>query len=188
MQTAEKLHYSEAEYLAFEDAAPFRHEFVGGEVYAMSGGSQRHNKIAGNAYISVTLGLRGRPCQTFINDVKLRIASLGDYYYPDLMVACGHQAANESQVVEDPVLVMEVLSPTTEAIDRREKLHAYRRVPSLQEYVLVAQDRQQVEVYRRQGDIGWLYVTFEPGDTVEFTSVGLSFPIAELYAGTDIPL
>ena len=86
----------------------------------------------------------------------------------------------------NPVLVIEVLSPSTEAIDRREKLHAYRHLPALQEYVLISQDRQQVEIYRRQGDVGWLFITFEPGDSVEFASVGATLPIAELYAGTDV--
>jgi Uma2 family endonuclease len=148
--------------------------------------SDLHNRIAFNGATKLLGHLGSRPCQIFINDVKLRVASLGDYYYPDVMVTCTQQAANESQVVEDPILVVEVLSPSTENIDRREKLHAYRRIPTLQEYALIAQDRQQVEVYRRQGDIGWLYITFEPGDTVEFASVGLSLPIADLYAGTDV--
>ncbi|MDP2831755.1 MAG: Uma2 family endonuclease [Pseudomonadota bacterium] len=188
MQLAEKQILSEAEYLAFEETAPFRHEYVGGEAYAMSGGTLRHNRVAGNAYISLSLALKGRPCQVFMNDVKLHVARDSAYYYPDVMATCSEQAsaANESQVVSNPLLVVEVLSPSTEATDRREKLHAYRRLPSLQEYVLVSQDTQQVEIYRCQGDIGWLYITYEPGDVVEFASVGVALPIAELYAGTDV--
>jgi Uma2 family endonuclease len=188
MQLAEKHILTEAEYLALEETAPIRHEFVAGEAYAMSGGSQRHNRISLNAASLLLSRLAGKPCQVFMSDVKLHIARDSAYYYPDVMVACSEQAAaaNESQVVSDPVLVIEVLSPTTEATDRREKLAAYRRLPSLQEYALVSQDSQQIEIYRRQGDIGWLYITYEPGDTLELASVGVTLPISDLYAGTDI--
>lgn len=187
MQLAEKPTLSEAEYLAFEETAPLRHEYVGGEAYAMSGGTLRHNRVAGNAYISLSLALKGKPCQVFMSDVKLHVARDSAYYYPDVMVACSEQAAaNEAQAISDPVLVVEVLSPSTEATDRREKLHAYRHLPSLQEYALISQDTQQVEIYRRQGDINWLYITYEPGDVVEFVAVGVALPIEELYAGTDV--
>lgn len=188
MQLAEKQTLTEAEYLAFEETSPLRHEYVGGEAYAMSGGTLRHNRISLNAASLLLARLAGKPCQVFMSDVKLHVARDSAYYYPDVMVACSEQAstANEVQAVSDPLLVIEVLSPSTEATDRREKLHAYRHLPSLQEYALVSQDTQQVEVYRRQGDIGWLYITFEPGDTVEFAAVGLTLPLADLYAGTDI--
>ena len=79
-----------------------------------------------------------------------------------------------------------MLSPSTETIDRREKLHAYRHLPALQEYILISQDMQQVEIYRRQGDVGWLYIPCEPDDSVEFARVGVTLPIAELYTGTDV--
>jgi Uma2 family endonuclease len=188
MQLAEKHVLSEAEYLAFEETAPLRREYVGGEAYAMSGGSQRHNRISLNTASLMLSRLAGKPCQVFMSDMKLHVARDSAYYYPDVMVTCAEQAtaANESQVVSDPVLVVEVLSPSTEATDRREKLHAYRHLTSLREYVLISQDTQQVEVYRRQGDINWLYVTYEPGDTVEFAGVGVTLPISDLYAGTDI--
>lgn len=183
---------TETEYLAAESASPIRHEFVAGEVYDMTGGSQRHNRISGNIFIALSLALKGKPCQVFISDVKLRVAQANAYYYPDVMVACADQAtaANDAQVVEDPVLVLEVLSPGTEATDRREKLTAYRKLPSLREYVLVSQDRRQVEVYRRQAEGvqvgGWLYVTFEPEDTVSLESVAVEMAMGDLYLGTDV--
>lgn len=176
-----------------EAAATQHHEYVAGEVYAMAGGSQRHNRIAGNAYIALSLALKGKPSQVFMSDVKLHVARKNAYYYPDVMVACAATAvvANETQVVSDPALVVEVLSPATETVDRREKLAAYRSLPALREYALISQDGQQVEIYRRQGEVGqdigaWLYVTYEPGDIVSFESVGLEMPIAGLYAGTDV--
>jgi Uma2 family endonuclease len=188
MRIAERRALTEAEYLAFESAGSVRHEYVAGEVYAMAGGSQRHNRIALNVASQLLVHLQGKPCQVFMSDVKLHIARDAAYYYPDVMVVCGEQAApaDASQIVEAPVLVVEVLSPGTETIDRREKLHAYRHLSTLQEYALVSQDARQVELYRRQGDIGWLYITFEPDDIAEFASIGARLPLAEIYAGTDV--
>ncbi|MBU1665603.1 MAG: Uma2 family endonuclease [Gammaproteobacteria bacterium] len=188
MQLAEKHSFSEAEYLAFEEASAIRHEYVGGEAYAMSGGTLRHNRIALNTASLLLSRLAGKPCQVFMSDVKLHVARDSAYYYPDVMATCGEQtgAANESQVVNDPLLVIEVISPSTEGTDRREKLAAYRHLPSLREYALISQDTQQVEIFRRQGDINWLYITYEPGDMVEFAAVGVTLPIADLYAGTDL--
>lgn len=188
MQTVQRRLLDEAEYLALEAGSTQRHEYVAGEVYAMAGGSQRHNRIALNLAATLLGRLAGKPCQVFMSDVKLHVAAADAYYYPDVMVTCSEApvAAGEALVVEAPVLVVEVLSTATETIDRREKLAAYRKLASLQEYALVSQDRRQVEIYRRQGDIGWLYVTFEPGDTVCFESVGVSLAMDELYAGTDV--
>ena len=188
MQLVKERAISPAAYLEMEAQSPLKHEYVAGEIYAMVGVSQRHNAIAGNAYLMLRQHLKGKPCLVFMGDVKLGVAQADAFYYPDVMVACreGNPLAGDAPVVDDPVLVIEVLSPSTEATDRREKLQAYRTLPSLREYALVSQDRQQVEVYRREGDIGWLYVVYEPGDMVEFESVGATFPLADLYAGTDI--
>lgn len=188
MQPAARHSLTEAEYLAFEETAPVRHEYLAGEAYAMSGGSLRHNRIALNTASLLLARLSGRACQVFLSDVKLHVARDSAYYYPDVMAICGPQAvaADESSIVTEPVLVIEVLSPATETIDRREKLAAYRRLPSLQEYALVAQDSQQVEIYRRQRGGDWLYIAYGPGETVEFASLGVTVPLAELYVGTDL--
>lgn len=188
MGAARQVLLSEAEYLALEEQSRVRHEYVDGSVYTTAGGSQRHNRIALNAASSLLSALRGKPCQVFISDVKLKVAYDNAYYYPDVMVACGaaERIAGDEQSLNDPVLVVEVLSPGTETIDRREKLAAYRRLPTLLEYVLVNQDSQQVEIYRRQDDIGWLYLSYEAGETLQLTSVDLSLPIAAWYEGTDI--
>lgn len=188
MHTAQRHLISEAEYLAMEAEARERHEYVAGEAYAMAGGSQRHNRIALNLAAILLGKLSGRPCQVFMSDVKLHVAAADAYYYPDVMVTCADQpvAAGEAHVVESALLVVEVLSAATEAIDRREKLAAYRKLAGLQEYALVSQDRRQVEIYRRQGDIGWLYVTYEVDDTVRLESVGIELAMNELYMGTDV--
>lgn len=188
MGHAQRTLPSAADYLAAEAQSQIRHEYVNGEIFAMAGGSQRHNRIALNMASALMSGLRGMPCQVFMSDVKLHVACDNAYYYPDIMVACGDSSriAGEAYSVAEPLLVIEVLSPTTENIDRREKLASYRRLASLNEYVLISQDRQQVEIYRRQGDIGWLYLSFEAGDNMEFASVAIALPITELYAGTDV--
>lgn len=179
---------SEAEYLVMDTASDMRYEYVGGEVYAKSGGTLRHNRITLNLASGLMQALKGRPCQVFMSDVRLKVAAAEAYYYPDVMVACGDApfAADATQALETPVLVVEVLSPASEAIDRREKLSAYRRLPSLMEYALVSQDSRRVEIYRRQGDIGWLYLEFLPGQTVQFAAVDVALPLDDLYAGTDV--
>jgi Uma2 family endonuclease len=188
MQTGRQTVLTREAYLVMEAAARQRHEYVAGAVYAMAGGSQRHNRIALNLAARLLVHLAGRPCQVYMSDVKLFVAAAEAYYYPDVMVVCGEAqaTAGTALVVDAPVLVVEVLSEATESIDRREKLAAYRRLPSLQEYALVSQDRLEVELYRREGDIGWLYLCYEPGDVVQFASVGVDLPLAELYAGTDV--
>lgn len=177
-------------YLAMEARSPVRHEYIAGQIYAMTGVTRRHNTIAGNLYIALRQHLAGKPCDTFLGEVKLAIERVQAYYYPDIMVTCRPEETprdDTARVVGDAVLVVEILSPSTEGIDRREKSRNYRMLDGLKEYVLVSQDRQRVEVYRREGDIGWLHVDYEPGDTLEFASVGLSLPMTALYAGTDTP-
>lgn len=190
MDVVEHRYLTPEQYLALEAQSPLKNEYVAGEIFAMTGTTQRHNVICLNFVTALREHLRGRPCQVFMADIKLRVAKANAYYYPDVMVVChsGVESARagETVVVDEPLLVIEVLSPATEGTDRREKLNAYRQLPALQDYVLVSQDRQQVEIYRRQGDIGWLYISCVPGDEVEFAAVGLTVPIASLYEGTDV--
>lgn len=191
MRATEHKGWSEAGYLASEDHAVVRHEYCAGELFAMPDSSRRHNRIAGNLAVALSGQLEAgqlkmRDCQVFMSGVKLRCAHGPAYYYPDVMMCCGDEfaIADNTSFTDTAQLVVEVLSPSTEAIDRREKLRAYRNVPGLVEYALVSQSERRVELYRRQGDIGWLYLDYEPGDTVEFGSVGARVAMDELYAGT----
>ena len=182
---------SEDDYLALEARSSVRHEYVAGEVFAMTGASIRHNVIAGNIYTAIRQHLRGTPCRAVMESVKLRLREESSVFYPDVMVTCEpqlHELSAEQQIVEEPVLVLEVLSPATEGIDRREKLRAYRTLPSLKEYVLVSQDFIKVEIFRRREDIGWDIVTYEAGDDVRFSSIELELPMLEVYfeAGLEI--
>ena len=184
MKSAPYTTYSESDYLAYEAQSPVRHEYIAGEIFAMTGASIRHNVIAGNLFAELRNHLKGTPCRALLEGVKLRLRKEQSYFYPDVMVTCEdrlQELDSQQQIVEAPLVVIEILSPTTEATDRREKLRAYRTLPSLKEYLLVSQEQAQVEIYRRRGDIGWDIITYEPGDTVEIASLEIKLGMAEIY-------
>ena len=184
MKIAQHQQLSEEDYLRLEAASPIKSEFVAGNIYAMTGASLRHNVIAGNIFTILRAHVRGSPCRTFMSDTKLRVAKFNSYYYPDVMVTCdpSHQTVSSGDtLIDTPRLIVEVLSASTEATDRREKLQAYRSLPSLLEYVLVSQEEALIEIHRRQGDIGWQIITLSPGDPVELSSVELVTDFAALY-------
>jgi Uma2 family endonuclease len=179
---------SEKVYLEAERKSEVRHEYVDGAIFAMSGTSIRHSRIALNLASALLAHLRGKPCIVVMESVQVHVARAKAYYYPDIAVSCppdGKVTADAGHELEQPTLLVEVLSDTTEGIDRREKLHNYRRLRSLQEYVLVSQDRREVEVYRRQGDVGWLRLIYGPDEDLDLPSLGLVLPMAALYEGTD---
>ena len=171
------------EYLAFEERSPLRHEYVAGEVYAMSGVTTRHNVITLNIVAALRGGARGRGCRVFATDVKLRVADR--VYYPDVMVACG-AAADVEQIVEQPVLVVEVTSPSTRATDRREKLEAYRRIPSLATYLIVDQRRRHVLVYARDADATWLRDEADHGE-LSLPALAQRITFDDIYEDVDLP-
>jgi Uma2 family endonuclease len=191
MKIASYTQVSEEEYLALEAQSPLKNEYVVGTIYAMTGASLRHNVIAGNIYSLLRTHLRGSPCRTFMSDAKLRVAKMCSYYYPDVMVTCDprhqHVGSNDG-TVDTPRLVVEILSSSTEATDRREKLLAYRSLPSLLEYVLISQEEAKIEIHRRQGDIGWQIITLTPGDPVELSSVELVSDFAAVYEESGVEL
>ncbi|MDD2744252.1 MAG: Uma2 family endonuclease [Rhodocyclaceae bacterium] len=192
MKTAAYSTLSESEYLAYEAQSPVRNEYIAGEIFAMTGASIRHNVIAGNLFAELRSHLKGTPCRALIEGVKLRLRKEQSYFYPDVMVTCENRLQeldSQQQTVEEPVVVIEITSPSTEAIDRREKLRAYRTLPSLKEYLIVSQDRAQVEIFRRRGDIGWDIITYEPGDIVEITSLELKISMNDIYfeSGIELP-
>jgi len=181
-ELARKLFISPAEYLEGEKAARVRHEYIDGEVYAMAGGTKAHNEIAGNFYGLLRAHLRGTPCRVFIGDVKVHVAWdwRERFYYPDVVVGCT-AGDNDPYVVEQPKLIVEVLSHSTEREDRSDKFYAYRRLASLEEYVLVAQDLRRVEVYRRE--TGWDLDLYEAEGNFSLRSVGVELTLAEVYEG-----
>ena len=188
MQHASVTYYAEDDYLKNETAADSKHEYVAGEVFAMAGASKRHGTLALNAAISIRQQLRGQPCAVFMADMKVRVKADSAYYYPDVVATCDLSDLSPDapkDFLQAPKLVVEVLSDSTESVDRREKLLSYRRLPSLVEYVLIDQNKAWVEVFRRT-PAGWTQDIYEAGETVQLASVGVDLPMLELYADTDI--
>ena len=144
-----KVPFGPDDYLVWEQEQSGRNEYVDGEVFAMSGASDVHGTAAGNLFAALHGQLRGKPCRPFIADMKVRVEHTGQtyFYYPDLMLACAPDD-RETYYRRSPCLLVEVLSPSTERIDRREKLFAYQAIPSLREYLLVDPDKRSVEIYR----------------------------------------
>ena len=146
--------FTEEQYLALERAADYKSEFVGGFIYAMAGATLEHVAITANVVIALGSQLRGTPCRAFSADLRVRVAPTGMYTYPDVLVLCGEPEFHDGRrdTVTNPTLIVEVLSPSTEAYDRGDKFAHYRTVETLREYVLVSQDRRRVERYLRQSD------------------------------------
>lgn len=174
-------YFSVEDYLEMELHSEQRHEYVHGEILAMTGGSVAHNLITLNLAVALRYSLRGTPCRVYVNDVKLRIETADCFFYPDVMVSCVEPGRlQDCYVVADAKLVIEVLSPGTVQRDREFKRLAYRQLPGLQDYVLVAQNSQSVTVYRRLPD-GWEQEQYGPGEVVALRSLGLSLPISQIY-------
>lgn len=171
------------EYLALERRAEFKSEYDNGYVNAMSGASREHNLIAGNVHGELRLQLRGRPCESYTSDMRVQAGASGLFAYPDVTVVCGEPRFLDKEVdtLLNPTVIVEVLSPSTEAYDRGRKFEHYRRLASLREYVLVAQDRVLVERYTRQGD-NWLLTELSRLDGVlRLESIGCEIPLEAVY-------
>jgi Uma2 family endonuclease len=173
------------EYLEGERQAEIRHEFIGGQTYAMVGGTDRHNRIAGNLYVALHSEARRNGCGLFMADMKVRLSVAGEdaFYYPDLMVACD-PADDQPYYRTAPCLLLEVLSGSTHRIDRREKLFAYTTIPSLQEYLVVTQNEPRVEIHRREVD-GWVTSTVRDQGTVDIRCLKAAVDLETIYA--DLP-
>lgn len=170
------------EYLAGERDVEIRHEYVTGYVYAMAGASNRHNRIAGNLYIRLDEHLADGPCAPYISDMKVKVSESA-VYYPDVVVACDNPW-NDPYCCTHPVLVVEVLSPSTQRIDQGEKLAAYKNTATIRDYLIVAQDQMRVDLHQRQDDGDWIHLIFtEPDEAVEFVSIGLSLQVSDIYRG-----
>jgi len=185
MQHAFKPRLTADDYLSGELTSDIRHEYVDGEVYVMAGAGEAHNLIALNVASFLRSHARGGPCRVFISDMKLHVATWKAFYYPDVMVVCDPDDA-QTYYKQSPSLVVEVLSPSTESIDRREKMLAYRTLPSLREYLLIAQDKRQLELYRRADDGDWLLAVRAETGAVQLDSVNASLALDEVYEDVNL--
>ncbi len=182
-QLAESL-ITPADYLARERRSEVRSEYLNGRVYAMSGASREHNRITINLSAMLHSRLKGKPCEPFSGDLRVKVSPTGLYTYPDVIVACGESRFEDEHVdtLLDPTVIIEVLSDSTEAYDRGEKFAHYRALESLTDYLLVAQDRPRIEHFVRQPDSRWLYsVTDGLDEQVEIATLDCVLPLAEVY-------
>ncbi|RUR76530.1 hypothetical protein PCC6912_43180 [Chlorogloeopsis fritschii PCC 6912] len=169
------------EYLEWEPLQDCRYEYVNGEVLAMTGGTIPHNDIALNIYRALYPHLRSRGCRINVADVKVQVSPNSPYYYPDVIISCDSRDLNARKFIQYPKLIIEVLSPGTEAKDRGEKFAYYRTIPTLQEYIIIESEKIGVESYRRGEGRMWLYYPYTEGDIITIESIEFSCAIELLY-------
>ncbi|AFZ26657.1 hypothetical protein Cylst_4584 [Cylindrospermum stagnale PCC 7417] len=172
---------SPEDYLQGEETSPVKHEYRQGEVYAMAGASNTHVIIAGNLFATLRNHLRGSGCQAYISDTKAHIESINTYYYPDVMVSCDQRDKTFNNFLRYPCLIIEVLSPSTEGFDRGDKFADYRNLESLQEYVLVSQNRINLEIFRRNPEGQWVLYPYGKEDTIHLASVDFRCAVTDVY-------
>lgn len=173
-----------AEYLELEASSPEqRYEFVDGAVYAMAGGTSRHSMLAMSLGAELRAALGAKGCAVYGSDLKIRIDATNRTTYADVFVVCGPDEFSkiDRNAITNPTVIIEVLSPSTEASDRGEKFRHYQHLKSLREYVLVSQDSPYIEVFRRNGD-EWVLRTVTAGQVLELPSKGVQIPVDAIYA------
>ncbi len=172
------------EYLALEEASHERLEFLDGEVYATAGASERHAWLAGETLAHLKTALHGRPCRVYGSDLLIAASATRGGLHPDVTVICGPTERVEpgSRPITNPCLLVEVLSPATEANDRGEKFRHYQHIPSVQHYLLLSQDQPQAELFTRMGPAR-RDQSFGPGDAIPFTHLDIRLSVDALYAG-----
>lgn len=184
MSTAFQTRVTPAEYLAFERASGLKHELHEGEIVPMTGAKRPHNEIAYNAVTLMRVAFRGRPCRAYGSDMRVKVESTNLYAYPDLSAFCGPgQFEDEDEdTLLNPSVLIEVLSPSTQSYDRGEKFDNYRRIPSLTDFLLIAQDRVHVEHFARGADDSWVLRVYKSlDDVVRLESLDCALPLRDLY-------
>ncbi len=177
-------HLTSLEYLEWERCQESKHEYLNGDIFAMIGASRKHNLITANLLAGLHTQLRHKPCEIYSSDMRVKVSSTGLYTYPDIVVVCGEPQFDDAllDTLLNPILIVEVLSHSTENYDRGKKFGHYRRLPSLQEYLLVGQDQCQVEHYVRQPDEAWLLREYQhPEDSLQFIALNCELSLAEIY-------
>jgi Uma2 family endonuclease len=181
-QAAPRNIFSAADYLAWEAAQAERHEYIDGEVFAMAGAEDRHVTMSMNIAFALRQHLSGSPCRTYMSDMRLHVAAANSYFYPDVLVTCSALDLASPMVKTEPKLIVEVLSPSTAAYDRGLKFSHYRRIASLEEYVVIDLDTRSTDCFRKRDDGLWVLHPFARGETVSLASVALELSAAQLFA------
>ncbi|MFP5275439.1 Uma2 family endonuclease [Coleofasciculus sp.] len=174
------------EYFTWEEQQLEKHELIDGQVYAMGGGSVNHGRLAIRLTAMFDNHLKNSSCITGNSDIKINIVETNNYTYPDASVTCDDRDKTTTQYITYPCLIVEVLSPSTEAYDRGSKFRMYRHNPALKDYLLVSSTRMEIDLYHKKDTGEWLIVNYQPGDTIELKSINLSFPIEQIYRNLNL--
>ena len=189
MSSQPKSHYTPEEYLALERKADYRSEYFAGEIFAMSGASERHNLIVANVVATLHAQFRNRPYKVYPSDMRVKVSATGLYTYPDVVALCDEPQFDDDQkdTLLNPTVLIEVLSPSSEAYDRGGKFEHYRKLSSVTEYVLISQEKPHVEHYVRQPDNQWL-LSEASGlpDTIQLPSINCILALSEVYEKVEI--
>ncbi|NJK69183.1 MAG: Uma2 family endonuclease [Microcoleus sp. CSU_2_2] len=184
MPTTEQRYFTEEQYLALEETAEDKSEYLDGKIIPMTGGSTNHNQIAGNLYIALSFALKKRNYRIFIGDVRLWVAKVRLYTYPDVMVIFGlpEYHNNRTDMITNPQVIVEVLSKSTKNYDRSDKFAFYKTLPSFQEYILIDQTKIKIEQYSKTENKRWLYREYDEEDTaLVFNSFQVEVPLSDVY-------
>ena len=176
--------YTPEEYLEFERASEFRHEYINGEIYEMSGAKRRHNVISSNIVRSLGNQILNRDCLVYSSDMRVKVSELGNYTYPDVVAVCGEEIFEDEteDTLLNPMLIVEILSVSTEAYDRGAKFEFYQRIESLSEYVLITQEPYRVEQFVRREANVWTYYEFRRAeDVVKLNSIDCELSLKDIY-------
>jgi len=177
-----KTPFSADDFLAWDATQTERHEFVDGEVFAMAGGEDRHASVSLAVASSLRSHLKGSRCRVYMNDVKLQVAAANAFFYPDVFVTCSERDAASRLVKQEPLLVVEVLSPSTAAYDRGDKFASYRLCPTLSEYAVIDIDRRAVDLFRKNVEGLWVLHPLVGNATLTLTSVDHALAMGDLFA------
>jgi len=181
MNTVLKTRFDPSAYLDWEEMQDEKHEYIAGEVFAMTGARREHVVVALNLAAAFKQALRGTRCQAYISDMKLRVEQVDAFYYPDVMVSCSALDHTAGQYLSQPTLIVEVLSDSTAAYDRGNKFAAYRTLGSLKEYVIVDIPARRVECYRRTPENEWLLHDYLADESCLFTSLDMTVSMADIF-------
>ncbi|NEO91306.1 MAG: Uma2 family endonuclease [Moorea sp. SIO3G5] len=172
---------SQEEYLSYEEDSSIKHEYSDGEVYAMAGASDAHVTIAGNLFALLRNHVRGTGCRVYMADMKTYVEASNSYYYPDVMVTCDARDRELTNYKKYPCLIVEVLSPKTEAFDRGDKFSDYQQLETLVEYVLISQNRKRLDCFRRNSEGIWTLQFYYPGSEIHLETVDFRTSLEALY-------
>jgi Uma2 family endonuclease len=181
---AHPVHYTFREYVAHEGASSTKHEYLDGQIYAMAGGTPEHSALIASVMSQIANQIRGGPCRLHVSDLRIRVAATGLATYPDVTVLCGpwERDRDDPNTIVNPTVIVEVLSPSTEAYDRGEKIEHYKRIPTLRACLLFAHDRREIELWTRTApDAPWARVLAISGERAEIVALGVSLDVDHIY-------